>query len=66
MCKMSSIIKFELLQKHEELHDEMLQLQEEIDILNLLLKKVQSEYFEVDSKIRKNQHLDKVKMVKLR
>lgn len=60
---MSSVVSFELIQKHEELREEIVQLQEEIDILNLLLKKVQSEYFEIDNKINKNQQLGRVRTV---
>ena len=60
---MGSVINFELLQRQEELLKEMVELQEEIDILRLLLKKVQSEYYEIDNKIKKNQQLERVKVV---
>ena len=60
---MSSVVRFELLQKHEELLEEMAQLQEEIDILNLLLEKVRNEYYEINDKINKKQQSDKLNMV---
>lgn len=50
---MSSVNKFDLNQKHEELHKEMLQIKEEIEILNILLKKTQYEYYEVDNIIKR-------------
>ena len=54
---MSEIVSFELIQKQEELYEEISEIQEEIEILNMLLKKKQNEYFEVNNRLRKNQKL---------
>jgi hypothetical protein len=48
---MSNVIDIELLQKREELREEIGVLKDEIDILNIFLKKLKHEYFEIDNKI---------------
>ncbi len=50
---MSNVIEIELLQKREMLHEEILHLQEEIDILSLILKRMHNEYTEVGNSIKK-------------
>ncbi len=60
---MSRVVRFELIQRHEELFEEMAQLQEEIDILNLLLKKVRDEYSKIDYEIKKSSWSNSVKTV---
>lgn len=48
---MNSIIDFDLLKKQEELREEISCIKEEIDVLDMLLTKLQYEYYEVNSKI---------------
>ncbi len=48
---MNSVIDFDLLKKQEELREEISFIKEEIDILDMLLTKLQYEYYEVNSKI---------------
>ena len=49
---MSSVVDFNILRRREKLLDEIGKLQEEIEILNLLLKKVRIEYMATDNAIK--------------
>ena len=60
---MSKVIEIKLLQKLEELHEEMDQLQDEIAIQSIFFEKAQSECIEVNNKINKNHQLDRLNMV---
>ena len=60
---MSKVIEIKLLQKLEELHEEMDQLQEEIAILSIFIEKAQSECIEVNNNINNNHQLDRLIMV---
>ncbi len=49
---MDNTVNFELLQKREELRDEIRKLETELEITNLLLKKVKLEYVRLETKIK--------------
>lgn len=49
---MNNTVNFELLQKREELRDEIRKLETELEITNLLLKKVKLEYVRLETKIK--------------
>ncbi len=48
---MDDTVSFELLQKREELRDEIRKLETEKEITDLLLKKVKLEYVRLETKI---------------
>lgn len=51
---MSNVVSFELLQKRDNLYEEIRQVQEEIELLNLILKRLRSQYIEISNKINKD------------
>lgn len=59
---MSNVIKYDLIKRREELLDEIDKLHEEIDILNILLKKAHSEYMSIGNKIKISQVSETAKM----
>ena len=63
---MTSVISFNLIQKREELCEEMAQLQEEIEILNMLLEKVRDEHSKIDFEIKNAVGFDSIHRVNIR
>ena len=62
---MSRVVSFDMLQKREQLLEDLDILQEEIDILNLILKKARSEYLAIDNEIKKTQQSEQSERVKM-
>jgi hypothetical protein len=63
---MTNETQLDILQKRDELHEEIAQLEKEINLLNLFLIKAQNEYFEIDSIINENQQIHRLKIVNSR
>lgn len=59
---MKSVIDFDILKRREMLLDEMDELQEEIDVLKLLLKKARDEYMAIDYEIKNTQQSEIAKV----
>ena len=59
---MDNTVNFELLQKREELRDQIRKLETELEITNLLLKKVKLEYVRLETKIKAGERVPDVSL----